>query len=136
MLKMIFIIFVSVTASAITTAGLLYRYTVPAEPVRQVAVSAQADQPEYAKARPGPIEILDEYVNLQTELPPANTRKNTIQTPKLLSGSENAVQPQRVFDHKLLMSDIAALSNKLERFNDFLSVEVQRLKGESGKDKP
>ena len=136
MLKMIFIIFVSVTASAITTAGLLYRYTVPAEQVRQVAVSAQADQPEYAKARPGPIEILDEYVNLQTELPPANTRKNTIQTPKLLSGSENAVQPQRVFDHKLLMSDIAALSNKLERFNDFLSVEVQRLKGESGKDKP
>ncbi|MBW8016269.1 MAG: hypothetical protein FVQ82_08790 [Planctomycetes bacterium] len=134
MFKTIFIILVSVTASAITTAGLLYRYTVPiapaaSAPVASAPVARAVIPPEYAAARPGPVELLDEYVSLQTELPAANPPSSPAKAPV------PAPVPQRGFDQQLLMSDISSLSKKLERFNDFLSGELQRLKEGTAKKK-
>ena len=136
MLKTIFIIIVSVTASALTTAGLLYRYTVPVQP----AVSfVQPQQMDYTDPRPAPAEILDEYVNLQTDLPTVTTQPAiaAAPTPKPVVTVPRPEQSTRAFDHNLLMSDISGLSKKLERFNDFLSNEVQRLRsGDEEKTKP
>jgi len=148
MFKTIFIIIVSVTASAITTAGLLYRYTVPVASVQSAQVASQAAPvaphvtaapAEYATAANNPVAILDEYVNLQTDLSAANTAQ--LQAAAIPAQPLKTVaatfQPQRAFDHQLLMSDISKLSNKLERFNDFLSGELQRLKeGDTNKTKP
>ena len=138
MFKTIFIIFISVTASAITTAGLLYRYTVPVEQAQQAPVAAAPAQTpapiDYTNAQPGPVEILDEYVNIQAHRPPVSTAPSVQLAPS--PPPAGAAAPKRAFDHKLLMSDISALSNKLERFNDFLSNEVKRLKGDPDKDKP
>ncbi|MCF7956782.1 MAG: hypothetical protein K9M75_13345 [Phycisphaerae bacterium] len=148
MFKTIFIIFVSVTASAITTAGLLYRYTVPVASVQptQVASPAAPVAPpitiapaEYANAANNPVEMLDEYVNLQTDLSAANTAQSQAAPPppQPVKNAAATAQPQRAFDHQLLMSDISKLSKKLERFNDFLSGEVQRLKeGSTNKTNP
>jgi len=148
MFKTIFIIIVSVTASAITTAGLLYRYTVPVASVQTAQVASQvapvaphvtAAPVEYANAANNSVAILDEYVNLQTDLSAANTAQPQAlalpsQPVKTVAAT---VQPQRAFDHQLLMSDISKLSKKLERFNDFLSGELQRLKeGSADKTKP
>jgi len=143
MFKTIFIILISVTASAITTASLLYRYTVPIEALPTQTVAARTAAPEYSSSQPDPVEILDEYVNLQTDLSTANTASDPGQTTEIKASpppvrpNGNAAQPQRAFNHKLLMSDISALSKKLEKFNDFLSNEVQRLKdGTSEKEQP
>ena len=148
MFKTIFIILVSVTASAITTAGLLYRYTVPvasvqttqvASPAAPVTPHVTAAPAEYAIAANNPVAILDEYVNLQIDLSAANTAQPQAFAPPVnpVKVAPAAVQPQRAFDHQLLMSDISKLSKKLERFNDFLSGEVQRLKeGSADKTKP
>lgn len=148
MFKTIFIIIVSVTASAITTAGLLYRYTVPVasilpapvvSPAPPVAPPVTFAPAEYAIAANNPVAILDEYVNLQTDLSAANTAQPQAFAPPVnpVKVAPAAAQPQRAFDHQLLMSDISKLSKKLERFNDFLSGEVQRLKeGDTNKTKP
>ena len=140
MLKTLFIILISVTASAITTASLLYRYTVPIETLPAQTVAAQPVEPAYASGQPGPVEILDEYVNLQTDLPPQNTAVDPGQTDEIkvstpVKANATDAQSQRGFNHKLLMSDISALSNKLERFNDFLSNEVKRLKDGGSEEK-
>ncbi|MCF7955984.1 MAG: hypothetical protein K9M75_09305 [Phycisphaerae bacterium] len=147
MFKTIFIIFVSVTASAITTAGLLYRYTVPvasvqpaqaASPAAPVAPSVTVNPVEYANAANDPVAVLDEYVNLQTDLSAAKSAQpQAAAPPQPVKNAAAAAQPQRAFDHQLLMSDISKLSKKLERFNDFLTGEVQRLKeGSTNKTNP
>jgi hypothetical protein len=147
MFKTIFIIIISVTASALTTAGLLYRYTVPVastqptqvvSPAPPVALPVTFAPAEYANSANNPVAILDEYVNLQTDLSAANTAQSKAAAPAIqpVKAVPAAVQPQRAFDHQLLMSDISSLSKKLERFNDFLSGEVQRLKGDTKKTQP
>lgn len=151
MFKTIFIIIVSVTASAITTASLLYRYTVPVASVQTAQVASQfapaapvaphvtIAPAEYANPANNPVAILDEYVNLQTDLSAANTAQPQAAAPAIqtVKAASPAAQSQRAFDHKLLMSDISLLSKKLERFNDFLSGQVQKLKeGDTNKTKP
>lgn len=139
MFKTIFIILISVTASAITTAALLYRYTVPVEQGQPTAVVSVPVQTETDTTVPASVEILDEYVNIQTQRPPVNAapegqpaaaKQPVVSTPVTTS------VPKRAFDHELLMSDIATVSKKLERFNNFLSDELQRLKGGSEEKQP
>lgn len=139
MFKTIFIILVSVTASAITTAALLYRYTVPVEQGRSDAVVSAPVQTETNTPVPGPVEILDEYVSIQTQRPPVNTalpEQPAVAKQPAAPSPVTTAAPKRAFDHELLMSDISAVSKKLESFNDFLSDELQRLKGSSKENQP
>lgn len=138
MFKTIFIIFVSMIVSTLTTAGLLFRYTSP--PAAQPATVATVTTVETAS----PLEIINssdvEPVVVVQDVPNAEVTVALAPaadlTPEPVKVEVATDQLQRSFNHQLLASDISNLSHKLQRFNDFLSAEVQRLKdGKDGKEK-
>jgi hypothetical protein len=139
MFKTIFIIFVSMIASALTTAGLLYRYTAPVA------------SPSASVAQANPVGISDDFIARQTSsigeesdavMPVVNYESIVDQAPaanqqrEVVNVEVVTPQQQRSFNHQLLVSDISSLSRKLESFNDFLSNEVQRLKDGKTKKQP
>ena len=158
MLKTLFIIIISVTASALTTAGLLYRYTVPVQ-MKSSAESTETVLKDFEDPLPvnspkksvkavvtSAIEksanLLSEYVDLKTTPKPQTTINYVPEAPPSKAVDNPAVNPdsqvaqvtgQRSFNHELLMNDISALSQKLERFNNFLSSEVERLRSSDSK---
>jgi hypothetical protein len=132
MFKTIFIIFVSMIVSTLTTAGLLFRYTSP--PAPQPVTFATASPLEIINSLDvEPVAVVTPVVNseIAVSLPPEAEI-----VPEAVNVEIATDQLQRSFNHQLLASDINNLSHKLQRFNDFLSAEVQRLKdGKDGKEK-
>lgn len=127
MLRTIFIIIISIVASAMTTAGILYRYTKPVDSAKSTYVSpsrvASEDRQEPGSLIQGMAGKL---------LVPAKT-EGLINTPDKSSvltvpEADVPVAQQRYFDHELLVKDMSLFSGKLQKFNEILSGEIQRLK--------
>ena len=144
MFKTIFIIIVSMTVSTLTTAGLLYRYTLPAAtPAVTVADVSRANPVAIANdfvppqvkplgAESNDIAAVVSYDTVVTAVPGSDQTHEI----KTVNPDLTTDQQQRSFNHQLLVSDISSLSQKLEQFNDFLSGEVQRLKNSKTKKQP
>lgn len=131
MFKTIFIIFVSMIVSTLTTAGLLLRYTAPAATPAVTVATVKPIEIAYT-SDPEPVAVIpvintDAAVSIAPETQPQ---------PETVAIEVSTAQQSRSFNHQLLVSDITSLSQKLARFNEFLSGEVQRLKDSKDKKQP
>lgn len=131
MFKTIFIIFVSMIVSTLTTAGLLLRYTAP---VATPAVTVATVKPiEIVNtSAPEPVAVIPV---INTDAAVSIAPETSLQPVTVVVEAPTA-QQNRSFNHQLLVSDITSLSQKLASFNDFLSGEVQRLKDSKDKKQP
>jgi hypothetical protein len=131
MFKTIFLIIVTVVVSALTTAGLLYRYTKPVQSVDRLQRLEPSAAIEAA--------VKSEGLNIkmvQGAFDKLLGGKSAVKTPEVIAETvvaampkvEAVAQQQRYFDHELLVQDMSSLSEKLQKFNDILSGEIQRLK--------
>ena len=117
MIKMIFVIMISIIVSACTTVLLMMRYssTIVSEPVMdiktvQVMANGIAVAPE-----------AESTCDIDLHAIGQNDKVTTVD----LKSSDEI----RYFDYNKLNSDLDRISMALERFNKLLSKEVQRLKG-------
>lgn len=125
MLKMFFIILLSVFASVATTIGVMMRYSNVASkqilPAKQT-ISEVNIKPQKISAR----------CQNEAEVKIIPDLKETIVNPSPGDAPGTVTEsPLGQFDYQKLNNDLRTVSSALERFNSMIYHEIQRLKGDS-----